>query len=132
MGSKTFESLPDKLVGRPHIVLSRSDTATTKSGKRADFYTSMSFSDLIEYLNIKCGREYEIISVIGGPDVIMSALQYASCIYKTVIVENIEAYDVTIDLTKVYYAFPRKERLEIIECENGSVIFTEKLTKGDI
>ncbi|CAL9983059.1 dihydrofolate reductase [Vibrio phage D484] len=132
MGSNTFESLPGKLVGRPHIVRSRSNTATARNGDRADFYTSMHFTDLIEDLTNEYGEDYDTISVIGGPEVIFSALRYADCIYKTTIAEKIEAYDVTIDLTKVFCSFPQSEKLEITECENGSVIFIEKLTKGDI
>ncbi|QIW90308.1 hypothetical protein OLCHANIL_00225 [Vibrio phage V05] len=134
MGSKTFESLPGKLPHRPHIVLSSSDTATARNGQRADVYCSCDdFGALIKNIeNVYLIEGFDKISVIGGPSVIESALPFADCIYKTTIVEEIESYDVTIDLTKIFWHFPRRVESEVVECQNGSTIFIEKLTKGDL
>ncbi|AJT61097.1 dihydrofolate reductase [Vibrio phage phi-ST2] len=134
MGSKTFESLPGKLADRPHVVLSSSDTATAKNGQKADVYCKCdSFQDLIKNIeNVYLIEGFDKISVIGGPSVIESALPFADHIYKTTIVDEIEAYDVTIDLTKIFWYFPHNGESEIVECQNGSTIFIEKLTKGDL
>ncbi|AGN30056.2 Frd dihydrofolate reductase [Vibrio phage nt-1] len=134
MGSKTFESLPGKLPFRPHIVVSSRAEATAKDGSRPDVYCSYEdFGQLITNIeNVYHIEGFDTISVIGGPSVIESALPFADCIYKTTIAEKIEAYDVTIDLTKITMLFPHSERQNIIECTNGSTIFIDKLTKGDL
>lgn len=136
MGSKTFESLPSKLPNRPHIVLTSKlhSDVTAKNGQRADVYCSCDdFEKLITYIeNVYLIEGFDKISVIGGPSVIESALPFADCIYKTTIAEKIEAYDVAIDLTKIFMHFPHAEKQNVIECENGSMIFIDKLTKGDL
>ncbi len=134
MGSKTFKSLPCKLPNRPHIVLSRTNTATAKNGERADFYTSLPIKELIEHITDVYQDDFDKISFIGGPEVIYSALPFASCLYKSTIAErdrDVE-YDVTIDLTAIFLKFPIRETIDTKECRNGSVLFIEKLTKGDL
>lgn len=133
MGSNTFESLPGKLVGRPHVVLSSTNVATAKNGERADFYTSKPISELIEDIkSVYSQQGYDKISFIGGPQLIEAAYRYADCIYKTSICENIEEYDTTIDLVNLFFHFPHARPLKFIECDNGSSIYIEKLTKGDL
>ncbi|AUR85769.1 dihydrofolate reductase [Vibrio phage 1.081.O._10N.286.52.C2] len=135
MGSNTFKSLPGKLVGRPHVVLSDTNTAVTESGSAADLYTSMAISDLIEEIkSVYLPLGYDTISVIGGPSVIRQFLDYADCIYKTTIVEEIEQYDVTIDLAEITMKFPYRGTSELIDdgISGNSITYFEKLTKGDL
>jgi dihydrofolate reductase len=105
MGSKTFESLPMKLPNRPHIVLSSGDSSKAKNGDVADLYLNCSMSEAIEAIRVDYGK-YRAISVIGGPSVILSAIDYADVIYKSIIFQPDVEFDVTIDLFKLCVNFP--------------------------
>lgn len=131
MGSKTFESLPGKLVGRPHVVLSSSNVATTKSGKKADLYTSSTIPEIIENIkSVYSSQGFDKISFIGGVSVIESAIPYADYIYKTTIVEEVDEYDVTIDLSSILKNFSVRSESRLVDNENESTIIIDKLTKG--
>lgn len=78
MGRKTWESLPGKLPGRRHIVLSRS---------ARDDVEVLSFEEVL-----KLGESEEIM-VIGGGEIYNLFLEHTKEIHKTVIETKIEHAD---------------------------------------
>ena len=107
MGSKTFQSLPGKLPGRPHVVLTNSGlTPEAKDGSVADWYAKGPLEEILG--NIEEEYPGMDISIIGGAGLIIDALPYADKVVKTTIwtKEELES-DVKIDLTKVFLKFPQ-------------------------
>jgi len=76
MGSATFLSLPGKLPGRPHVVLSsKGEHIRTKDGKTADMV--LSGGNLATTLDaVRNSYPDQDISIIGGKSLIEEAIKY--------------------------------------------------------
>jgi dihydrofolate reductase len=74
MGRKTYESLPKKLPGRKHLVLSGSDFATDADVEIV--------KDLAKFIDVNKDTD-EAIFVIGGGSVYAQMLPYAKKMYLT-------------------------------------------------
>lgn len=76
MGSSTFLSLPGKLPGRPHVVLSsKGEHIRTKDGKTADMV--LSGGNLATTLDaVRNSYPDQDISIIGGKSLIEEAIKY--------------------------------------------------------
>lgn len=93
MGKKTFESLPELLPGRKHIVLTRSNTIFPK-----EVILYHSLEDLLE-------NEKEDFFVIGGEQIYTLFLKYATRMYLT----EIDAKEMNAD---AYFPKFEKEQWE--------------------
>lgn len=126
MGANTFASLPFKLPGRKHMVLSERAydpdfvPPVAKNGDKPDM-TGDCLEDAIRF-NWK-------FSIIGGPGLIKEALDFADVVYKTTIVEDNLPYDVSIDLTDVEEQFSVKETVKVVTDQVGRSVFIDKLTR---
>ena len=78
MGRKTWESLPGKLPGRRHIVLSRTPR---------DDVEVLSYEDILEL------GESEELMIIGGGEIYQLFLEHTKEIHKTIIDTNVEGAD---------------------------------------
>ena len=78
MGRKTWESLPGKLPGRRHIVLSRSPR---------DDVEVLSYEEILEL------GESEELMIIGGGEIYQLFLEHTKEIHKTIIDTNVEGAD---------------------------------------
>jgi dihydrofolate reductase/thymidylate synthase len=146
MGRKTFESLPKKLEGRIHVVISKSSRKDKILG--AD-YTYASIKDFMEDAAFP---EFDSIFVIGGAKIIKEVYDnyFATidCIYyncvefkvntsvysETVyldssIIENLKRYPCKIkhlpDITFYKFTLPRHEEYQYLD------LLQECLTKGE-
>ncbi|CAL9971574.1 dihydrofolate reductase [Vibrio phage D479] len=126
MGANTFASLPFKLPGRKHMVLSENahhphfQSPTTKNGELPDL-----LADCLEDA-LRFNWKY---SIIGGPGVIKEGLEFADVVYKTTIVEDNLPYDVSIDVTNIEEQFPIKENVKVLTDQVGRSVFIDKLTR---
>ncbi|MGL6229364.1 MAG: dihydrofolate reductase [Culicoidibacterales bacterium] len=97
MGARTFESLPSKLPGRMHVVLS-SKTVHAKNGDTPDMcITQMQVPDILGMLTDLCGQT---VAVIGGPALIEACIQYADEVRITE-VHQVNDYTVDIDVDSI-------------------------------
>lgn len=82
MGAKTFASLPNKLPGRKHIVLCDlgRNAPTTQAGTFADAY--LPINERYAYLE-EWRTSDDVYSVIGGVDLLETALGFASKVIRT-------------------------------------------------
>lgn len=83
MGRKTFESLPGKLPGRSHIVLSSSRSCQAKNGDTPDAFLSLIDSSLQYQLTTLGYSRKADVCVIGGARLIKEAIPLADEIYST-------------------------------------------------
>lgn len=117
MGSATFESLPTKLPGRKHVVLS-SREVQAKDGSKPDLILNEAITEMllhsIVFLFDRC------VCVIGGAGVVETCAPFAQEILHTYIkplgIHAMNA-DVYVDTSKLYYHPTRQ--LEVISagCE---------------
>ena len=90
MGRKTFDSLPGKLPGRAHIVMSRSEVIG------ADV-TLNNEKEALEYLSHFKNNKDNLISIIGGKAIAEMFYQYADELVLSTIKKEYDG-DVYIDL----------------------------------
>ena len=81
MGRKTWESLPGRLPGRPHIVITRD---TNYEAEGAEVVHSL--EDAIT----AAGRLSDTVFIIGGANIFQLALDRAQCIELTAIEADVE------------------------------------------
>lgn len=82
MGAKTFASLPNKLLGRKHIVLCDlgRNAPTTQAGTFADVY--LPINQRYAYFE-KWKNSDDVYSVVGGAALLETALSFASKVIRT-------------------------------------------------
>lgn len=83
MGRHTFESLPDVLPGRPHIVVTSQGTAAL--GVHVDNMQVTTARTLHDAFRIAEDMNYEDQFVIGGGELINEALPYCDHVYRSLV-----------------------------------------------
>ena len=95
MGARTFESLPRKLPNRKHAVLT-SDYVVTKNGELPD---EIFHAIKLEFVILELLEQGDV-TIIGGPALIESCIQYANVVRMTEIHQDND-FDVSINVNKI-------------------------------
>lgn len=102
MGRATFESLPCKLKGRPHIVVSSGSLKDikAKNGDTPDAVVNTRNGRSLESIAHMYAR-YGNVSIIGGKQMIVEGIKFADRVVSTLIIPNdpdtVYPYDVYFD-----------------------------------
>lgn len=90
MGRKTFESLPNLLPNRKHIVLTKNKITSN--------YDNLEYYNNIELLINKYKDNEEEVFIIGGEQIYKQFEEYASKIYLTRVLERFDMADAFFDV----------------------------------
>lgn len=127
MGAKTFASLPCVLKNRTHLVVVDPirGNPVAKNGDVAHNYISINNFERILQNNV---NTEQIISVIGGKNILEKALPYASKIIKTEIHLGFVPPEKRIECTQ-WLNHNFLNEIENMDCEENNVfaMFTEKV-----
>lgn len=108
MGHKTFESLPTKLRGLRHAVITTDLFVTTKDGKRADLWIRPEVTPQEAINSIQSHAPSKDLCIIGGAKLIEDFIPYADEILHTSVYQGIDPFearlpfDKEIDLIKIF------------------------------
>ncbi|QPI18015.1 dihydrofolate reductase [Pectobacterium phage POP12] len=138
MGSKTFMSLPKKLSGRVHVVLSsRGERIVTESGERPDIIIGRnSISNTVDYVR-GLYPEHDI-SIIGGKQILLDAIEnkVADEIYMNIIYPTVKNFETDVSFTATQLGFHNKgyelneeTELETIQRDGIGYILSETWIK---
>lgn len=129
MGAKTFESLPCLLPGRKHIVVCDMNRVgpMAKDGSRAHQYISKEqFVQLLAQTKINQDRN---LSIIGGVDLLETAIDYADQIIETQVkIHPLEQKKTTVFLSREF--LDKVDKIKVLEAHFYQVDPTTSITEN--
>lgn len=132
MGRATFESLPCKLKGRPHVVVSSAPMSEikAKNGDTPDAVVNTRNGRSIESIAMMYSK-YGNVSIIGGKQMIIEGAQFADRVVATCIIpkepREVYPYDVWFEPMELAVLTARYSKTNInrVECDKVTLVECE-------